>query len=388
MKGPARVIIFSDGIKGHLNQSRGVALWLSRIAGAEVMELEVPRLYGARRALALKIGAKSLASRDHGNAVRWLEQAGGIHLAEGVSRAARGDREAPSNFLCLSAGSTAAPYCLATAILLGCPAATVMSPSALGNEPFDFAIVPGHDFPAPAPNVFLTLGAPNAIDTEKLAVEAENLFSAYPPLSLNRWGILVGGDDANYRITPEWTREAVGRLATEAEKAGADLYLTTSRRTSRKTEEALSALAKNGGSPFRMLFLASGDSSNPVPGILGGCSEVFCTEDSVSMVSEAATAGFRVRILRVERKDGLKRCLQKTTALLVRKGWLRRRRLWGAPRFDAMLEGFKSRGLATETLPWEDGAEAAPGGRHDFNEARDAAAWICRKWDRKGEGSR
>ena len=386
MNGPARVFIFSDGIRGHLNQSRGIALWLSRIAGAEVIELEVPRLDGARRTLALKIRAKNLVSKAPGSAGRWLEQAGGIHLAERVSAAAKGEKEDPSSFLCLSAGSTAGPYGLALARLLGGRAATVMSPSILGTAPFDYAIVPAHDFPPPAENVFVTMGAPNAIDTERLAVEAETLFSVYPPRSSNRWGILVGGDDANYRITPEWAREAVGKLADEAGKAGADLYLTTSRRTAPETEEALAGLVKS-DSPFRMLFLASRDSSNPVPGILGGCGEIFCTEDSVSMVSEAATAGFRVRILRVGRRAGLKRRLQETTALLVRKGWLQRRRLWGAPRFDAMLEAFRSRGLATETLPWENGAKAAPGARHDFNEARDAAGWICREWDRKGECS-
>ena len=387
MDGPRLVIILSDGIRGHVNQSRGVASWLGRLCGARCLELDVPRLAGARRLVALKVFSRGLAAKGPEEAKRWLESAGGSDLGARARSFLGEGPEAFGNWLCLSAGSTAGPYGLALARVLGGRAATVMSPSVLGTAPFDFAIVPAHDFPPPAENVFVTIGAPNAIDRERLAAESESLFSAYPPRSSNRWGILVGGDDANYRITPEWAMDVVGRLACEAEKTGADLYLTTSRRTAPETEQALERLAGK-ASPFRMLFLASRDSSNPVPGMLGGCGEVFCTEDSVSMVSEAATAGFRVKILRVGRKEGLKRRLQDATALLVLKGWLSKRRLWGAPRFDAMLEAFKSRALATESFPWDNGTKAEASERHDFNEARAAADWICREWERKGSGAK
>ena len=387
MDGPRLVIILSDGIRGHVNQSRGVASWLGRLCGARSFELDVPRLAGVRRLVALKVTARGLAAKGPEEARLWLESAGGSDLEARSRSFIEEAGEVAGNLLCLSAGSTAGPYGLALARLLGGRAATVMSPSILGTAPFDFAIVPAHDFPPPGENVFVTIGAPNAIDTERLAAEAETLFSAYPPHSSNRWGILIGGDDANYRISPEWAMGVVGRLAAEAEKTGADLYLTTSRRTAPETEQALETLAER-PSPFRMLFLASRDPSNPVPGILGGCSEVFCTEDSVSMVSEAATAGFRVKILRVGRKEGLKRRLQDATALLVLKGWLSKRRLWGAPRFDAMLEAFKSRALATESFPWDNGTKAEASERHDFNEARAAADWICREWERKGSGAK
>ena len=41
------IVILSEGIRGHVNQSRGVAYWLSRLTGAEVLEAEVPQLTGA-----------------------------------------------------------------------------------------------------------------------------------------------------------------------------------------------------------------------------------------------------------------------------------------------------------------------------------------------------
>ena len=46
------ILILSDGIRGHLNQSRGVAHWLSRLTGAEILESEVPLLTGAAKARA------------------------------------------------------------------------------------------------------------------------------------------------------------------------------------------------------------------------------------------------------------------------------------------------------------------------------------------------
>lgn len=290
--------------------------------------------------------------------------------------------------LCLSTGSTAAPFSLALARLLGARAATVMTPSVLGTRPFDFAIVPAHDSPPPRENVFRTLGAPNAIDEERLAAEAKRLFSRFPPHSPQRWGILVGGDDANYRISADWIRERIGRLALEALEAKADLYVTTSRRTSPEAERALVDLAA-GNPVFRMILLASKDPANPVPGLLGGCEAIYCTEDSVSMVSEAATAGFTVRLLRVGRKGGPIGVLQKTTSWLVEKRFLPNGFLWGSPRFDAMLEGFKARGLAREVpSSGEPGFSNERGATEEFNEARDAAAWILREWEGKAGGSR
>ena len=43
------VVILTEGVRGHLNQSRGVANWLVRRTGAEVLELEVPIPSGVRR---------------------------------------------------------------------------------------------------------------------------------------------------------------------------------------------------------------------------------------------------------------------------------------------------------------------------------------------------
>lgn len=387
MSGPKSILILSDGIRGHVNQSRGVALWLARLSGATACELEVPRLSGLRRFAALKLRARILVGGDKDAARNWLENSGGSGLIERVLHILEESGLVGKEILCLSTGSSAAPYSLALVRFIGARSATVMTPSVLGTEPFDFAIIPAHDSPGRAGNIYPTLGAPNAIDTEKLAGDSEALFTRYPPQSSLRWGVLVGGDDGNYRVSPGWVKATIGQLADQALKAKADLYVTTSRRTRPGAEHALEGLADR-FPVFRMLFLASKDQANPVPGILGGCQEIFCTEDSVSMVSEAATAGFEVRILRIEKKPGLKRILQKATSCLVETGTLPHRFLWGAPRFDAMLESFKAKGLATEAFGFEISAGKGENRKTGaFNEARDAADWIVREWDRKEHGN-
>ena len=165
---------------------------------------------------------------------------------------------------------------------------------------------------------------------------------------------------------------------------GIDLYITTSRRTSPEACEVMSLLVPLYPS-VRMLLIASRDAFNPVPGMLGLCSRLFVTEDSVSMVSEAITAGREVFLLRVGRTGGARQVLQDTSARLVRRGVLPGRFLWGKPRFDALFDLLKRRGLLNEMNPraLRKPVEAGTSPHADgpaLNEARRAAEWIVEKW--------
>lgn len=374
---PALVVLLSDGIRGHLSQSRGIAGWLSRLAGSAVAEMEVPRLAGGARVRSLKMEGRRLPVMAEPELALWLERAGASPLEE----AARREREArgvpPGDTLFLSAGSGAAPFTLALARLLGGKSCTVMTPSILGTGPFDFAVVPEHDGPARRGNVLATLGAPNAIFPDELEKRAAELAALFPPSSEERWGILVGGDDGNYRLPPSWVEETLFPIVRAARDRGADLYVTTSRRTAPETEAALERALMDGFS-VPMLLLASRDPMNPVPGILGLCSTVFVTEDSVSMVSEAVTAGRGVFLLRAGRVGGAKALVQRGTAALVKRGVLPQRLLWGPPRFDRLFDGLAERGHLTVfhgSRPQGGERPAEP-----LCEARRSARWIAEGW--------
>jgi mitochondrial fission protein ELM1 len=385
------VVIVSDGIRGHVNQSRGVASWLSKRTGAEILELEIPELGRIRRHRARK-GAGKLPDCNRKTALEWLAIAEG----EGAIRTLgqwlleRNIKEGQaSSLILISAGSMPALYNLAMGYIWRCTCVTIMTPSVVGVEPFDFSIVPEHDYPKEAQNIMTTIGAPNLIVREELGIVGKSLLREYPPKRERRWGILVGGDDKNYRVTAAWMHKMVGKIFHEAEKSDVDIYISTSRRTSREAENALRRMVSSCEN-VRFLLIASSDPFNPVPAMLGACDEIFVTDDSVNMVSETVTAGHRAILLKTERSGILKRRLQMATSFMVSSGLLPKRAIWGVPRFDLTFQSFKNMGLLIDFKDWvherrrddlspvtapDDVTEFDETG---FNEARRAADWILK----------
>ncbi len=387
---PSPVFLLSDGIRGHLFQGRGVAGWLSRFTGADVVEMDVPRPTGWERIRIFKWKARFLPSMDGDGAACWLEEAGASSLLDRAEQELALRKCGENSALFLSAGSGAAPFTLALARATGQKCCTLMTPSVLGTAPFDFAVVPEHDHPEKRENVLPTLGAPNAIFADELERKGWELAQKYPPRETggqeNRWGVLVGGDDANYRVSPEWVRRAIGPILEAGAQADAGIYITTSRRTCAEAEAELLRLTE-GHPSVRMLLLASKDPFNPVPGMLGLCSRIFVTEDSVSMVSEAITAGREVFLLRTERQSFSRTALQEATSFLVRKKLLPGTMLWGIPRFDALFSSLIVKGFLKEArydrLYTSTGTSVSP---HPdgpvLSEAKRAAEWIMEKWSK------
>jgi hypothetical protein len=300
----------------------------------------------------------------------------------------RGIREGhTSSLILISAGSTPAFYNLALGYIWRCTCVTIMTPSVIGADPFDFAIIPEHDYPQEAPNVMTTIGAPNLIVREELGLVGKSLMREYPSKRERRWGVLIGGDDKNYRVTASWMHKVVGKIFREAERSDVDLYISTSRRTSPEAENALRRMVSSCEN-VRFLLIASIDPFNPVPAMLGACDEIFVTDDSVSMVSEVVTAGHRAVLLKTERAGLFKKKLQAATRIMVSAGLLPTRALWGVPRFDMTFESFRNMGLLIDFRNWvheQRRSDIAPVPNLDeeydlsndgFNEARRAADWI------------
>ncbi|MDY4033338.1 MAG: ELM1/GtrOC1 family putative glycosyltransferase [Pyramidobacter sp.] len=374
------LILLSENTRGHIVQSRGIRGRMQELADFETAEFDVPQLRGAARIKALKLLARRLPKAAPQGAERWLLRAGGKELLDRIAMLNPERRP----LLFLSAGSTAAPYCLALAKRFNGKSCVVMTPSVLGTSPFDMAVVPKHDGRR-GDNVLVTLGAPNSISPELLESQRRELLSDYPPHQKDAWGILIGGDDLNYSIAPLWVNKVLPTLLDAAADANVDLYITTSRRTQAATEMAIAKLCGD-TSVVRMLLLASQDSRNPVPGILGHCSRVFCTEDSVSMISEAVTAGVQTAVVTVGHHHGVKRLLQEVTEWLVDARLLSTKRLWGVPRFNRMIEDFENQNYLCQITPrnlnddLRHFLERPLDGMNGFNEAEKAARWILDRW--------
>ena len=336
------VVILSDGIRGHFHQSLGVALWLERLGGVNVDPvILVPKFSGLRRVAMMKILARKLAhNTEYCN--EWLKLSG-IDMPD-----------FKPGTLFISAGSSAAPFCLALAKSTGNKSAVIMTPSVLGTKPFDFAIVPEHDAPdINSTNTITTLGAPNHIYIPELEEAAIKLF---PEIDGGKvLALLIGGSDANYNLSPEWARKTLTPLLDFDGK----ILLTTSRRTGREADNEIEKIFA--GRAEYMLLASQDPDTNPIPAMMGAASHVIVTEDSVSMVSEAVTAGFMVGLLRVPRVTG------KVKDMLG----------FGARRFDELFARMMSNGLVQELADSPDFLKT-PEQRHgkDFNEAKRAAEWI------------
>ena len=346
------VVIVSDNIRGHYHQSLGVAEWLGRLGNVQVEEpVKLPAISGLKKFLKLKLAGRKIPERDADFSRRWLRYFGISH------------RKFYPDTIFISAGSSAAPFCLALAKATGNKSAVIMTPSVFGTKPFDFAIVPDHDpHDRNDPRILTTLGAPNHIHSQMIKNAAETFFS-HINFKKKVIAVLVGGSDSNYKPDAKWASEVLGDLRRFDD---ATLLITTSRRTEEDLENEVENLFSSYPSLGYMLILSRNPKVNAVTAILGAATHVLATEDSISMVSEAVTAGFKVGLLRVPRVTGkLKTSLG-----------------YGTKRFDEMFEEMKARNLIEDLgdSPDFDKFFAPDEQKHnkDFNEAQRAAEFILK----------
>ena len=72
--GPRRIVILNEGTRGHMHQSLGIARWLQRLCGADIREIEVPRLSGLKRFRMLKLQARHLTDASPEELKEWLNR--------------------------------------------------------------------------------------------------------------------------------------------------------------------------------------------------------------------------------------------------------------------------------------------------------------------------
>lgn len=183
--------------------------------------------------------------------------------------------------------------------LLGAKTLLLMKPS-LPCQLFDLCLIPAHDQPAEADNIICTQGALNPMR---------------PGIKKSGQGvILIGGPSKHHR----WDDHRLMQQLEGITQASAIHWtLTTSRRTPDSTQKLLGALKAVEFIPF--------ESTAPgwVAQQLAGVEYVWVTEDSVSMIYEALTAGCAVGILNVPRVADKPNRLVRGLSALVEQGQVR-----------------------------------------------------------------
>ncbi|MFA5393605.1 MAG: ELM1/GtrOC1 family putative glycosyltransferase [Candidatus Ratteibacteria bacterium] len=284
-----KIIVLDDGNRGNLNQALGIA---ERLPGAEIETITVRPLSFLRRAILFL--AANLVGITPLFKIRFLLR----HVARVVPAY---PSFKPSAII--SAGSRLAPINVLLSRRACAVSIQVLYPNFLRVRIFDLLVLPKHDlarYPkiAAAQNLMVIKGAPNRI---KPAGPSNMSFPRIVSGNPIQIAVLIGGDDKNYLISEEWAEELSRRLTEISEKLPAQIYLTTSRRTNLKVEDIFRKFL--GGKPerFSLVFYWQ-DFANPVAEFLNNADLIFTTEDSINMVSEAASSGKPTVVLRVGRK--------------------------------------------------------------------------------------
>jgi len=293
---PVMIYIVSDGKPGHLAQTRGLAEAIRRLIPARIMEIDAD--------------GKRVAPQPHKD--------GGLILAAG-----RG-----THALALSLRK-----------YLGLPAISLMNPGWISRQRFDLSIIPRHDGVSGSDHVLVTEGALNNITPAADSSSNEGLLLVGGPSKHHGW------DDRAFKNQIETILEREPEMRWTA---------TDSRRTPEATSADLSELAA--ASKGRLTYTpATQTPQGWVAEQLERCGVCWVSEDSVSMVYEALTAGARVGLLSVPGRWGKPGRVVRGIGSLVERGWV--------VTFDQ----------------WQQGA-SLPGDRPALAEADRVASSIIERW--------
>lgn len=284
-----KVLIVSDGKRGHVHQTEGV---LHKMRGAVGRKVEIRMTRGGYWLLLAFV----LFSR------RFRFSRGFIWAR--VKRALVGiqglERFSPD--VIISAGSLTHPVTYLLGKVWNARTVVCMAPSVLSPRDFDLVVAPRHDRErCRGGNVIYTIGAASNVSEGTIFAEAVALYSKLKGRVTRPVGLLFGGDSAARRMDVETAREILGETLLACEENDLTLLCCTSRRTPAAVEELIEKeLASHPRCAY--LLLASKDPENPVPGIIGLSEAVVVTDDSVSMVSEIATGGKPAVVVEIGRK--------------------------------------------------------------------------------------
>jgi len=287
------VTILNDGKVGHLRQSQSVCKTLREEALKRNLSLNVTtvdikfknKLFQAMVTLYSLVTSKRLYRGCISSLRMFLREESYKQLL-----AARAD-------YVISCGSSTAPVNNILSKASFARSFVILKPSILSTNKFDLAIFPEHDNPPKRENIVITQGSLNLIDSEYLKEQAESLVKRYPEFEANKKdkiGILLGGDGKDYVMSKEVISNLLAEVKNISETFGLEVLITTSRRTSGDIDELIK---RELGSFSRCKLMVVANEKNipeAIGGILNFSKFIAVSSDSISMISEAASAGKHV----------------------------------------------------------------------------------------------
>lgn len=155
---------------------------------------------------------------------------------------------------------------------------------------FDLIVVNPHD-QLTGPNVFVSRTALHRVTPQRLATAADAWKDRFAPHRRPLVSVLLGGNNGRFRLDQDAAARLAADLATMADRDKVGIVVTPSRRTDPAVTELIrSALAPYGG------WVWDFHGENPYFGMLALADMIVVTQDSVSMISEAAATTAPVMI--------------------------------------------------------------------------------------------
>ena len=199
----------------------------------------------------------------------------------------------------------------------------VMKPSMpLGLKKFNLSIIPRHDNPRTAKNIVVTDLAPNLVDGEKMQRDAEHLKHHIRSDIKDAVALFVGGDNPEFTLTGDIMNSVIQGISEFCDRSGTSMLTTTSRRTSPEIENILKKRLNN--YPKSKLLVVANDRNFDftVTGMLALSKVAVVSEESISMISEAISAGKKVVVFRLSKNSGAITKHERALKSLEKKGYV------------------------------------------------------------------
>ena len=269
-----KTLIFSDGIPGHFNQSRGVASLLNEDIdlNEEVVQLE-PKIRFLRSPI--KLMARYLCN----NLTKFKAK---IIISFFKSL------DLSDVKLIIAAGGNTAAFSAALSFLTGIPNIQLGSPRGIHSKNFNAHLTIARYFDVPN-NLVLDI-TPNLYSPD-LCKKASN-----EKASLNSALLLIGGQGIGYSYEEQEWNQLVQNIIDFTNVTNSKITIVTSRRTDPSIEELLKSNLSNCFTDDSIWFHDGGANAN-LAELFGNAAKIFVTEDSAMMISESISSGKKVTTL-------------------------------------------------------------------------------------------
>lgn len=267
-----KILWLKDSKVGHLHKAKGLLRALAELTQIEVTEYEVQWRWSGIRSILPKLGAFGLRLPLH-----WLLKNLPASTQVSLILSAGGSTQWPNAAMARQRG--------VTNVFLG---------SLRGMKADDFSLIAFHDAPEKTkpyfrfdiiPSMVTPLAAKEAADKAELPEK-------------NAWGLLIGGDGEDIQWQDDCYLQIANSFLKAAQQQGVMVRVATSRRTPRHIESTLRELFEASGILGESCWYHQRDNSGiSLLAMMGACSRLYVTADSMSMTHEAVSSGRPVFVL-------------------------------------------------------------------------------------------